>query len=281
MRFYPLHGEENLRYGKVVPFFSHRHARLYYEVHGPPLGEAPVLVWAHGAGGNHLSWWQQIPHFVRRYTCVTFDHRGFGLSAEGDDSPGGAAFVSDLQTLLDHLGIEAAVLIGQSMGGWTSLGFAVQHPTRVQALVLADTHGGLTSEAVSHAWATAFQRLRAETYTYHPAAGARMTREQPAKYFLYMQIAGLNSEHSLDELAELLATAGSPTPEEVGRVSCPVLFIWGEEDEVIPVEVGQVAATYFRNATLVTIPQAGHSAYFERPEKFNESVEDFLNHLCL
>ncbi|GBD27400.1 3-oxoadipate enol-lactonase 2 [bacterium HR30] len=264
-----------------MPFFSHRNARLYYEVHGPPLGEAPVLVWAHGAGGNHLSWWQQIPHFAQRYTCITFDHRGFGLSVEDDGSPGGAAFVSDLQTLLDHLGIEKVVLIGQSMGGWTSLGFAVQHPKRVEGLVLADTHGGLTSEAVSHAWATAFHRLRTDAFAYHPACGARMAQEQPVKYFLYLQITGLNSEHSVEELAELLAAAGSPTPEDVRRVSCPVLLLWGEEDEVIPVEVGRVAASYFANATLVTIPQAGHSAYFERPEQFNESLQGFLSSLHL
>lgn len=264
-----------------MPFFFHRQARLYYEVHGPALGEAPVLVWAHGAGGNHLSWWQQIPHFLGRYTCVIFDHRGFGLSLEEPGSPGGAAFVGDLQTLLDHLGIEKAVLIGQSMGGWTSLGFAVQHPSRVQGLVLADTHGGLTSEAVSHAWATAFHYLRATTFTYHPAAGARMVREQPDKYFLYQQISGLNSEHSVDELAELLAAAGSPSPEDVRNVSCPVLFVWGEEDEVIPIDVGRVAATYFPNATFVAIGEAGHSVYFERPKAFNLVVEEFLAKLSL
>ncbi|MCX8073614.1 MAG: alpha/beta hydrolase [Candidatus Binatia bacterium] len=262
-----------------MPYFSHRHAHLYYEVHGPPLGEARVLLWAHGAGGNHLSWWQQIPYFSQRYTCITFDHRGFGLSQEVEGSPGGAAFVSDLQTLLDHLGIEQAVLIGQSMGGWTVLGFTVAHPSRVQGLVLADTHGGLTSEAISHAWATAFHRLRSSPSSYHPAAGARMAAEQPSKYFLYLQIAGLNSLHSVEELGELLAAAASPTPEEVRRVSCPVLLLWGEEDEVIPLEVGKVAATYFPKSTLVTVGEAGHSVYFERPEKFNEAVDAFINGL--
>ncbi|GIW43196.1 MAG: alpha/beta hydrolase [Candidatus Binatia bacterium] len=259
-----------------MPFFSHRSARLYYEVHGPPLGEATVLVWAHGAGGNHLSWWQQIPEFSKRYTCVTFDHRGFGLSREDERSPGGAAFVGDLQALLDHLGVDKAVLVGQSMGGWTSLGFAVQHPQRVQALVLTDTHGGLTSEAISSAWARAFHRLKEGSFSYHPAAGARMARDQPWKYFLYLQISGLNSEHSVEELGELLAAAASPTPEDIRKVECPVLLVWGEEDEVIPLEVGRVAASYFARGQIQTIPEAGHSAYFERPEKFNSVIWDFL-----
>ena len=50
--------------------------RLYYEV----CGAGPFLVFAHGLGGNHLSWWQQVPHFRDRYTCVTFSHRGFAPS---------------------------------------------------------------------------------------------------------------------------------------------------------------------------------------------------------
>ncbi len=47
---------------------------LYYEVHG----EGPPVVFAHGAGGTHLSWWQQIPVLSEHFRCVTFDHRGFG-----------------------------------------------------------------------------------------------------------------------------------------------------------------------------------------------------------
>ena len=44
-----------------------------------------MLVFAHGAGGNHLSWWQQVPHFMDRYTCVVFDHRGYGRSVDTAD----------------------------------------------------------------------------------------------------------------------------------------------------------------------------------------------------
>jgi len=57
---------------------------LYYEVHG----NGPAVVCAHGAGGNHLSWWQQVPVLTPRYRCVIFDHRGFGQSL---DSPNGPA----------------------------------------------------------------------------------------------------------------------------------------------------------------------------------------------
>jgi 3-oxoadipate enol-lactonase len=106
---------------------------LYYEVHG----DGPVIVFAHGAGGNHLSWWQQVPVFARQYRCVTFDHRGFGQSPDIPDGPSSQAFVEDLKQLLDHLTIERASLVAQSMGGRTCLGFTLAYPDRHKCLLRA------------------------------------------------------------------------------------------------------------------------------------------------
>jgi pimeloyl-ACP methyl ester carboxylesterase len=85
---------------------------LYYEVHG----QGPAVVFAHGAGGNHLSWWQQVPVLARQYRCISFDHRGFGQSLDAPNGPGSQAFVEDLKGLLDYLEIERASLVAQSMG---------------------------------------------------------------------------------------------------------------------------------------------------------------------
>jgi pimeloyl-ACP methyl ester carboxylesterase len=259
-----------------MPFFSTHGAQLYYEVHGPDLGDASVIVFAHGAGGSHLSWWQQVPHFSTRYTCITFDHRGFGQSTEAPDGPGSAAFVDDLHALLDHLGIDRATLVAQSMGGWTCLGFTVRHPQRVDRLVMCATHGGLVSEAISAAWASSFQQAHNQAAGFHPAAGERMAREQPALSFLYGQINDLNGSRSLEQVSALLTSAAAPTPEDIAPLDLPVLFITGEEDIVIPPQVIDIAASYFHRATLEHVAAAGHSVYFERPAQFNAIIERFL-----
>ncbi len=111
---------------------------LHYQVHG----EGDPILFAHGAGGNLLSWWQQVAFFSRYYTCVTFDHRGFGRSIDLADGPLYAAFVDDLAGLMDHLDIDSAHLVAQSMGGRSALGVAAAYPRRVKSLVMADTHGG-------------------------------------------------------------------------------------------------------------------------------------------
>ena len=100
---------------------------LYYEVHG----QGPAVVFAHGAGGNHLSWWQQVPVLARQYRCISFDHRGFAQSLDAPNGPGSQAFVQDLKGLLDYLEIERAALVAQSMGGRTCLGFTLAYPERV------------------------------------------------------------------------------------------------------------------------------------------------------
>ncbi len=260
-----------------MPFVTAGAIQLYYEVHGPGPGSAPAIVFAHGAGGNHLSWWQQVPHFSGRSTCVTFDHRGFGQSVEPDDGPGGAAFVEDLRTLLDHLHIERASLVAQSMGGWTCLGFALRYPQRVDKLVMCDTHGGLASEEIAQVWNAALQAVGGLPAGVHPAAGVRMARDAPALHFLYTQINGLNPARSLSALGTLLGAAGAPTAADAARLGIPVLFIAGEEDVVIPPRMLSIAGAYFPNTRLELVPAAGHSVYFERPAIFNEIVERFLN----
>ena len=255
---------------------------LYYELHGPAVGTAPVILFAHGAGGNHLSWWQQVPHFRDRFTCVTIDHRGYGQSKDlpGRDSgvaPGGASFVEDLHALLDHLGIAKANLVAQSMGGWTCLGFTVKYPGRVEKLVMADTYGGLTGPAISAAQATAAGLPRPELPPgIHVGAGAGMAKEQPALAFLYGQMEALNPPRTAREMQADLALAAAPTEQEAAALQTPILFLIGEDDVVIRPVILEAAARCFPNATVARVPAAGHSVYFERPDRFNELVDQFL-----
>ena len=94
---------------------------LYYESHG----DGPAVVFAHGRGGNHMSWWQQVPVISRNYRCITFDHRGWGQSSAPLDSIGPTAFVEDLKQLLDYLQVPQTFLVSQSMGGLACLNFAL------------------------------------------------------------------------------------------------------------------------------------------------------------
>ena len=125
---------------------------LYYEV----CGGGPALLFAHGLGGNHLSWWQQVAHFAPRYTCVTFAHRGFAPSDPVADGVDPADYPRDLAALIDHLGFADVRLVAQSMGGWTMLEYALAHPDRVKALVLSSTSGTLDRRGADPSGGTAY-----------------------------------------------------------------------------------------------------------------------------
>ena len=85
-----------------MPFVQRPYTTLYYESHG----EGPAVTFLHGAGGNHISWWQQVPVFSQRYRCITIDHRGFGRSTD-PDKLGSTRYVEDLEALLDRTRLEA------------------------------------------------------------------------------------------------------------------------------------------------------------------------------
>ncbi len=257
-----------------MPFLELPDARIYYETHGP--ADATPLVFLHGAGGNHLSWWQQVPHFRDRYRCVTMSHRGFGESVETARPRGGAAFADDLRALLDHLRIERAPLVAQSMGGWTALRFALAHPQRVERIMMCDTHGGIESDEINAAWGAALGALASLPADVHPACGERMLREQRDLYFLYLEIDALNPARTREELGALLRSTGALRREDVASMAMPVLFLAGDEDITIPPAVIEIAASYVPGARVVRVPEAGHSVYFERAGAFNATLDMFL-----
>jgi 3-oxoadipate enol-lactonase len=90
-----------------MPTLDLQASQLYYERHG----EGPAIVFAHGIGGNHAAWFQQIAVFARSYEVIVFDHRGFGRSTDTEQL-GRNAFVSDLGALVDHLGLNRFALVG-------------------------------------------------------------------------------------------------------------------------------------------------------------------------
>ncbi|MCH6555840.1 MAG: alpha/beta hydrolase [Chloroflexi bacterium] len=258
---------------------------LYYQ----EQGKGPAVVFAHGAGGNHLSWWQQVPVLSRDYRCITFDHRGWGLSLDGQDV-GPAAFVEDLHALLDHLGIEQATLVAQSMGGLTCLGFTIAYPQRVRALVMGNTFAGMRREV----WLAADEELRTNARAIWDrrrrdgvkrALAPGFARREKQRAFLYKQIRLLNeegpnrlqTEEGVQRLRALERDQeAAASREQLAAIKAPVLFIGGEHDEVMPPALMEVACRLIPGARMVVVPGAGHSVYFEDPETFNRLVLEFL-----
>jgi len=203
------------------PLPSRRIGRLQrgaHVIHYEVTGAGPAIVFAHGLGGNQLSWWQQVAHFAPRYACITFAHRGFAPSSSIAGGPDPADYAGDLAALIEHLGLAEVRILAQSMGGTTAVEYALRHTGKLKALVLASTTGTI----------------------------------------------------------DRLMRARTRAPEELAAADCPVLFIVGDEDLVIPPFAADAIAAVVPQARALHIADAGHSVYFERAQLFNQHVADFL-----
>lgn len=244
-------------------------------------GEGDALVLTHGLGGSHASWFQQVPVFARRFRVITWDQRGFGRSTNTTDKAGPASAAQDLAALLDHLDVDRAHVVGQSMGGWTVMAFALAHPDRVRSLVFADTPAGIPSPRAADAFRSFAVRMSSAPpvdrwpLDRHPAIGVQLGARDAARAFLYDQIASLAPPPPQSIPVQLMTTLHDAA--RVAALAMPKLFIVGANDPIFAPEAIRDAASMTSRSRVVVVPDTGHSPYFEKPELWNETVLAFLD----
>lgn len=251
-----------------MPTLQINDSTLYYETHG----EGPALVLAHGVGGNHAIWYKQIATFAKSYQVVVFDHRGFGLSTDAEGL-GRSAYVSDLVALLDHLKIDKAAFVGQSMGGGTVIAFAKTCPERVSALVVADSLHAIVEPADVAAIMDKARAATADLDQLERVLGAGFREKNAAESLLYRGISSFNATNRKTLKGDYAAKV---TPEELAALNLRILFITGMEDVLFPVEAIRKVQERVAGSFLVEVSGAGHSAFFESPTEFNDSILSFL-----
>jgi 3-oxoadipate enol-lactonase len=259
-------------------FVDHDGERIHYEVVAEERGGIP-LVLSHGAGGNHAAWYQQVAPFAVDRTVVTWDHRGYGRSTDRADRSGPEVAVGDLLAVLDHLGVDRADLVGQSMGGWTTVGVALARPGLARSLVLADTLGGFTSDAIAAGLSRrpAGGPPAADRLGTHPALGEAFSAREPEKAHLYQSLGAMGSADAAVIIPRLLAVTHDAA--EAARLTMPVLCVVGDRDPLFPPAAVRALADLLPDARVVEISGCGHSPYFEDPEPWNAAVRQFLGQL--
>jgi pimeloyl-ACP methyl ester carboxylesterase len=254
-----------------MPYAQSQNLQIYYESHG----EGPAVVFLHGAGGNHAAWWQQTVYFRGQYRVIAVDLRGFGRSDSVSDGPDSLDFPGDILAVLDRAGVARATLLGQSIGAVAALRFAIAHPERIDAVILAHSLG-----AISHPKLTplvAADRAEAEKI---PVLDRLLTKEyresQPARTFLFQQLGTFNNA-TMRDLRNL--NVSGPALDEVVRLGLKIFLLTGEKDAVLRPATIRVAQGLLPGSALTVVPGAPHSMYWEAPELFNMSVHLFLQQI--
>lgn len=246
--------------------------RIHYE----ECGSGPTLVLVHGLGGSSvIDWGNSIVPLSKRFRVIALDLPGFGNSDKPENLSYSIRMQEDiLVKFLDTLNIRKSHLMGVSMGGWIVAKTALDHPERVERLILVDSAGvrfdplptvEMLTPGDDEADLEAFMKLIFFKPPKFPAPIARdfINRAKEGEWVIRKTAAAMfNMEDVLDG--------------KLGRITAPTLILWGKQDALLPLTSGEKFKAEMPDANLVVFDQCGHVPNQERNPAFLKEVEEFL-----
>ena len=259
--------------------------RLHYE----EVGQGTPILFVHEFASDHRGWEPQLREFGKRHRCIAYAARGYAPSDVPAD-PDAYSYkhvMRDAVAVLDHLKIEAAHLIGLSMGGYTSLQVALNHPQRVRSLVLAGTGSGserwYTADFHKHSSTLADQFERegaaavAKGYGMGPSRLPFLLKDPRGFAEFTARLAEHDAKGSANTARGFQGTRPSlyDFAGEIGKLTVPALIVVGDEDERC-IEPSRFLKDTIPASGLAMLPKTGHVVNLEEPDLFNAVVGDFL-----
>jgi len=258
--------------------------RLHYQEWGE--GKPVILIHGGGAGAFGLSnYVKNIGPLAKEFRVIVPDLPGYGQS-DFRDMPDGMfiACAQAIEEIVDHLKLETVSLVGNSLGGGTSLRFSLANPDRLDKLILMGGAGGLP------------------IFTVTPNEGAkhllgiyRGEGPTPEKIRALMEVMIYDPSVITDELvAQRMKMATDPKVmanpplhqmkpndyflwrQPLETITRPTLLIWGKDDRVVPYDQSLVFSKVIPNSDVAAFAKCGHWVQWEQAEKFNRTVADFI-----
>lgn len=259
-------------------------------------GQGPPLLLLHGDGESRRGWQAVVPQLAQRWRVIAPDLPGYGDSASISDASS-ERFATWVGELLDALDVEAAPIVGNSLGGLLAIDVALGAPERVRALVLVDAAGlgalinpvlgamalpgiGELNVAAASAPFTSLARSEARRMLLfaHPSRAPRWWRQEMRR---------LSRPGTVATSVAIRRATSAPwgqrriVLERLREVRVPTLVVWGQQDLIVPASHGRAALERLPDGRLAVIPECGHLPHVERPEAFLAEVEPFLASLAV
>jgi 3-oxoadipate enol-lactonase len=267
-----------------MPFLKLKDAEIYYEVHG----NGPPFLFCSVTGLDHQAWkFHQIPEFSRDHRVIVFDYRGTGKSSKTVQKYSIEMFTDDAAALLDHLGVESAVVCGHSMGGVVAQLLALDHPAKVKKLILASSgssHPG--AHGIPLAMCRDMARLGFERYIREHTIETGWTKDFVAAHpelienFLRVRMSGIAPLENY--LYFVLARQEHDHTERLKAIRVPTLVLVGDDErhgaaDQTHYDAAHHLAKAIPNAKLVVLEGEGHHYLATNPAIAHKAIRAFLS----
>ena len=265
----------------------------YYE-----KGQGPNVIFLHGLGGEASNWAANIGPVAQKFHVYALDQIGFGHSDKPLIEYKIATFVDFLQAFMQAVKIPKATLVGNSLGGWIAVDFAIHHPEMTDKLVLVDAAGllpkgvpGFVNEKVENGPRKIISELVAGStlpVDLNPSSleGMRKVLE----YLVYDKQAITDDVvrnafeghlksgdgYTIQRVLDGINSTNQFEDDRLRSIHLPTLVFWGREDRLIPLEAGRRYQKGVKGARLVMIENCGHIPHIEKPAEFNRALLEFL-----
>lgn len=266
-----------------MPLIEVNQVHLAYEIHGQGL---PLVLIA-GLGYDRWMWHKMVPSLAEHFQVISFDNRGVGES----DIPAGPytaqMLADDTAGLLQALGIEQAVIMGHSMGGFIAQALALSRPDLVHTLVLSATNFGgprhvpITPEAMAVLTDTTSDPLTRLRRGILISCAPGFEQRQPKvveEWLQYRAAHPINLQGYQAQMGIGLALLAEAASFELRlpQIQTPTLILFGRHDKVVPPGNAALLARQIPGSQVVILPGAGHFYPLETPQAASQEVIEFV-----
>jgi pimeloyl-ACP methyl ester carboxylesterase len=245
-------------------------------------GSGPEVILLHGLGGDNGNWRMTLPALASNFHVYAPDQIGFGQSDKPLINYRVATLVDFLNAFYKKLGITKATLVGNSLGGWVAMNFALQYPDKVNRLVLVDSAGysfkrtggvaparevllGLNPSSLAGT-----KQLMAIVF-HNKAFSSDAVAEQ-----VFTEHLRKNDGYTINSFVDSILRGEDFVDGKLGALKAPTLIVWGRDDMLVPLATGKALAEDIAGSQTVVLDDCGHVPQMECAGPFNDSLLKYL-----
>jgi 2-hydroxy-6-oxonona-2,4-dienedioate hydrolase len=251
-----------------------------FKIHYLEAGSGPTLILLHGLGGNSGNWSFNIGPLSRKYRVIVPDQIGFGRSDKPLIEYRVETYVDFLDKFMSELKISKASLVGNSMGGWVAAAYTIEHPEKVEALVLADSAGfALPKDFDSKLLYSLNPSTRVQTRAILELVfyNKVLFSSEAAVDVALTQRMNAGDGYTISKIVESMIRGEDVLDNRLGKITQPTLIIWGRQDGLLKLSEGERLQREIPKAKLIVFDQCGHAPMAEKAGEFNDAVLSFIS----